>query len=83
MTTLKEARDIAVKAALDAQKIMVDAGEAVSEEQIKAVEDASAAVKAIDEKVARTKGVRETIAALGGIGVREDDYDTGDDSGVL
>ena len=51
MTTLKEARDIAVKAALDAQKIMVDAGEAVSEEQIKAVEDASAAVKAIDEKV--------------------------------
>lgn len=82
MTTLKEARDIAVKAALDAQKIMVDAGEAVSEEQIKAVEDASAAVKAIDEKIARTKGVRETIAALGGIGVREDDYDTGDDSGV-
>ena len=41
MTTLKEARDIAVKAALDAQKIMVDAGEAVSEEQIKAVEDAA------------------------------------------
>lgn len=80
MPTLTEAREAAAKAAIDAQNIMNAAGGDVTDEQIKAVEDAVNEVKALDEKIAKAKGL---TAALIGIAKtpEEDAYDAGDDSG--
>lgn len=80
MPTLIEARAAAVKAATDAQNIMNAAGADVTDDQIKAVEDAVNAVKALDTRIAGTKAAREALAAL----AVENDYepDNADDSGM-
>ncbi|QHO91929.1 phage major capsid protein [Actinomyces sp. 432] len=82
MATLTEAREAAVKAALDAQNIMTSAGADVTDEQIKAVEDAVAEVKALDARIAGAKDAKAALAAIAKTNDADavDDYEPGEDT---
>lgn len=72
MASLNQARAAAVKAAREAHNIITAAGDAVTDEQIKAAEDAVNEVKALDERIGRVKSASEVIGALSGTDVGEE-----------
>lgn len=82
MSKLMEAREKAMKAAIDAQNIMLAAGEEVTYEQCKAVEKLAGEVRDIDAKIAASKEAREAIAALAGNVPDDNSFDPGDDTGA-
>ena len=82
MSKLMEAREKAMKAAIDAQNIMIAAGEEVTYEQCKAVEKLADEVRDIDAKIAASKEAREAIAALAGNVPDDNTFDPGDDTGA-
>lgn len=82
MTTLMEAREKALKAAIAAQDIMNAAGDAVTYEQCKEVEKRANEVKEIDAKIAASKEARAAIAALAGNVPDDTAYQPGEDTGI-
>lgn len=81
---LAAARAKAVEKALAAQNVMNEAGADVTDEQIKAVEDAVNDVKAIDAKIASATTAREALKALSlnDNAPEGDDREDGDGSGL-
>ena len=81
MSALARARAVAVKAAVAAQDAIRAAGADVTDDQIKAAEDAVAEVKGLDAKIAKAKGIADALGSLSGVAA-EEDYEAGDDSGL-
>ena len=65
MSTLMEARAVAMKAAIDAQNAMNAAGDNLTYEMCKEVEKRVNEVKEIDDRIAASKSARDMIASLG------------------
>lgn len=82
MSTLTEARAVALKAAIDAQNTMNAAGDQVTYEMCKEVEKRVNEVKEIDERIAASKSARDMIASLAGNIPEDNTYEPGDDSGM-
>ena len=81
MSALARARADAIKAAVAAQETIRAAGADVTDDQIKAAEDAVAEVKGLDEKIAKAKGITDALNTLSGLAA-EEDYDGGEESGL-
>lgn len=64
MASLIEKRAAAIKAARDAQTIMEKAGADVTDEQIKAAEEAVAEVKGLDQRIASVQAAKSLAAGL-------------------
>jgi HK97 family phage major capsid protein len=82
MSTLTEARAVALKAAMDAQNAMNAAGDQVTYEMCKEVEKRVNEVKEIDERIAASKSARDMIASLAGNIPDDNTYEPGEDSGM-
>lgn len=82
MSTLTEARAVALKAAMDAQNAMNAAGDQVTYEMCKEVEKRVNEVKEIDERIAASKSARDMIASLAGNIPEDNTYEPGEDSGM-
>ena len=81
MSTLMEARAVALKAAMDAQNAMNAAGDQVTYEMCKEVEKRVNEVKEIDDRIAASKSARDMIASLGSI-PEDNTYEPGEESGM-
>ena len=81
MSTLMEARAVALKAAMDAQNAMNAAGDNLTYEMCKEVEKRVNEVKEIDERIAASKSARDMIASLGSI-PEDNTYEPGEESGM-
>lgn len=78
MTALARARADAIKAAIAAQDSIKVAGVDVTDEQLKAAQDAIALVKDLDAKIAKAAGITD---ALNSLSIAKDEYEAGDESG--
>lgn len=82
MSTLMEARAVAMKAAIDAQNAMNAAGDNLTFEMCKEVEKRVNEVKEIDERIAASKSARDMIASLAGNIPDDNTYEPGEESGM-
>lgn len=70
--SLSEARAKAVADAKAAHDAMTRAGDSVTDELIKAAEDAVAEVKVLDERISRVKAASDVVSALSSVSVEDE-----------